>query len=167
VGVFDIGGLPEILEKEGNDWRKPQAISLPVLVNGEIGSEDWDHFRFHAEAGQKMIFDVSATRHGSRLDADVAILDERGEELAWVDDTTIFGDPHLEFTFSKTGDYVVRVGHGAGHRRSGENVRSGAISGLCDCLTCTALAATKSNPAGKVRAHRATLPPRAGNCLPR
>ena len=60
--------------------------------------------------GRTMIFDVSATRHGSRLDADVAILDERGEELAWVDDTTIFGDPHLEFTFAKTGDYVVRVG---------------------------------------------------------
>lgn len=120
VGVFDIGGLPEIVEKEGNDdWRKPQPISLPVLVNGEIGSEDWDHFRFHAEAGQKMIFDVSATRHGSRLDADVAILDERGEELAWVDDTTIFGDPHLQYTFLKTGDYVVRVGslNGGGNYR--------------------------------------------------
>ena len=66
-----------------------------------------------------MIFDVSATRHGSRLDADVAILDERGEELAWVDDTTIFGDPHLEFTFAKAGDYVVRVGslNGGGNYR--------------------------------------------------
>jgi len=120
VGVFDIGALPEIVEKENNDdWRKPQVIALPVLVNGDIGTEDWDHFRFHAEAGQKMIFDVSATRHGSRLDADVAILDERGEELAWVDDTTILGDPHLEFTFPKAGDYVVRVGslNGGGNYR--------------------------------------------------
>lgn len=120
VGVFDIGALPEILEKEDNDnWKKPQPITLPVLVNGNIGTEDWDHFRFHAEAGETMIFDVSATRHGSRLDADVALLDERGEELAWVDDTTIFGDPHLTFTFTKPGDYVVRVGslNGGGNYR--------------------------------------------------
>jgi hypothetical protein len=121
VGILDIGALPEIQEKENNDdWRKPQAIALPVLVNGAIGSEDWDHFRIHAEAGQKLIFDVSATRYGSRLDADLAILDSSsGTELAWIDDTTIFGDPHLEFTFDKAGDYVIRVGslNGGGNYR--------------------------------------------------
>ncbi|HYI92997.1 MAG TPA: hypothetical protein VEX68_05600 [Bryobacteraceae bacterium] len=111
VGVFDIGALPEIRETEKNDdYRKPQPISLPVLVKGIIADEDWDHFGFKAEAGETLVFDVSATRHGSRLDADLAILDERGEELAWVDDVTIFGDPHLEYTFEKSGSYVVRVG---------------------------------------------------------
>ncbi len=111
VGVFDVGALPEIREIENNDdWRKPQPISLPVLVNGVVGNEDWDHFRFHADARETIIFDVSATRHGSRLDADIAILDGHGTEMAWVDDTTIFGDPHLEYTFAKAGDYVVRVG---------------------------------------------------------
>src|SRR6185369_7108154 len=84
VGVFDIGALPEINEVEDNDlWRKPQPITLPVLVNGIIGSEDWDHFQFHAKAKETLIFDVSAARHGSRLDADLAILDSRGMELAW------------------------------------------------------------------------------------
>jgi hypothetical protein len=120
VGVLDIGALPEIQEKENNDdWRKPQPIEFPVLVNGNISNEDWDHFRFHASAGQLLVFDVSATRHGSRLDADIAILDERGNELAWVDDTTIFGDPHLEFTFEKAGEYIVRVGslNGGGNYR--------------------------------------------------
>lgn len=111
VGVFDIGALPEIREQEKNDdWRRPQPISLPVLVNGTIGVEDWDHFRFHAEAGETLIFDVSATRHGSRLDSDLALLDDRGREIAWVDDTTIFGDPHLAHTFQQAGDYVIRVG---------------------------------------------------------
>lgn len=115
VGVFDIGALPEIRETETNDdFRKPQPVSLPVLVNGLITNEDWDHFRFEAKAGETLVFDVSATRHGSRLDADLAILDERGEELAWVDDSTIFGDPHLEYTFTKAGSYVVRVGSLAG-----------------------------------------------------
>ena len=115
VGVFDIGALPEIREVENNDdWRKPQPIAIPILVNGIIGNEDWDHFRVHAEAGETLIFDVSATRHGSRLDADLALLDERGSEIAWVDDTTIYGDPHLEHTFQKAGDFVIRVGSLAG-----------------------------------------------------
>lgn len=111
VGVFDIGSLPEIVELEKNDdWRKPQVIPLPVLVNGIIDNEDWDHFRIEAKAGETLVVDVSATRHGSRLDADLAILDQRGEELAWVDDTTIFGDPHLEYKFAESGTYIVRVG---------------------------------------------------------
>ena len=111
VGVFDIGGLPEVRESEKNDdWRKPQVVSLPVLVNGIIDNEDWDHFRIEAKAGETLVLDVSATRHGSRLDADLAILDQHGEELAWVDDTTIFGDPHLEYKFAESGTYIVRVG---------------------------------------------------------
>jgi hypothetical protein len=115
VGVFDIGALPEVLEKEGNDdFRKPQPINLPVLVNGMLGNEDWDHFRFHASAGETLIFDVSATRHGSRLDSDVAVLDGQGLELAWTDDTSIFGDPHLTYMFEKSGEYIVRVGSLAG-----------------------------------------------------
>ena len=53
---------------------------------------------------------MSAGRHGSRLDSDLAILDLAGRELAWVDDTAIYGDAHLEFTFEKTGVYIARVG---------------------------------------------------------
>lgn len=128
VGVFDIGALPEIRESENNDdYRKPQPISLPVLVNGIIGNEDWDHFGFKAKAGETLVFDVSATRHGSRLDADLAILDEHGEELAWVDDVTIFGDPHLEYTFEKSGSYVVRVGSLAGGAASDYRLSVGRL----------------------------------------
>ena len=97
VGVFDIGALPEVREAEPNDhWRKPQDVNLPVLINGVIGAEDWDHFGFRDAAGETIVFDVSAARHGSRLDADLAILDERGNELAWVDDSTIFAGSHSE-----------------------------------------------------------------------
>jgi hypothetical protein len=128
VGVFDIGALPEIRESEKNDdFRKPQSISLPVLVNGLITDEDWDHFGFQAAAGETLVFDVSATRHGSRLDADLAILDSHGEELAWVDDSTIFGDPHLEYTFEKAGSYIVRVGSLGGGPTSDYRLSAGRL----------------------------------------
>lgn len=128
VGVFDLGAVPEILEVEDNDdWHKPQLISLPVLVNGIIKSEDWDHFQFHAAAGEILVFDVSATRHGSRLDADLALLDKQGNEIAWVDDTTIFGDPHLVHKFESAGDYVVRVGSLAGGPNADYRLTVGAL----------------------------------------
>ena len=128
IGVFDIGALREIREVEGNDdFRKPQRVQLPLLVNGIIGSEDWDHFSFEAAAGETLVFDVSATRHGSRLDADLAILDPNGEELAWVDDTTIFGDPHLEYTFQQAGTYLVRVGSLAGGASSDYRLAAGRL----------------------------------------
>ena len=128
LGVFDIGTLPEIQEAEDNDnWRKPQVITFPVLVNGVIRTEDWDHFGFHARAGQTIVFDVSATRHGSRLDADLAILDAKGNELAWVDDTTVFGDPHLQYTFTKEGDYIIRVGSLAGNPNADYRLSAGEL----------------------------------------
>ncbi len=43
-----VGALPGIEEREDNDrWKKPQVITLPVLVNGTIRNEDCDHFQFH------------------------------------------------------------------------------------------------------------------------
>jgi hypothetical protein len=108
-------------------WPKPQDVNLPVLINGVIGAEDWDHFRFRAAAGETIVFDVSAGRHGSRLDADLAILDERGNELAWVDDSTILADPHLEYTFEKAGEYVVRVGSLAGGPQSDYRLAAGRL----------------------------------------
>jgi hypothetical protein len=128
VGVFDIGSLDEISEAEPNDDpRKPQKITLPVLVNGVIGNEDWDHFQFHAAAGETLAFEVMATRNGSRLDADLAILDAQGRELAWNDDYYIFGDPRIEYRFDTAGDYVVRVGSLAGSATSDYRLIAGRV----------------------------------------
>lgn len=128
VGVFHVGSLPELAESEpNNDPRKPQPITLPAVVNGVVDTEDWDHFRFEAKAGETLSFDVLATRNGSRLDADVAILDEQGHELAWSDDYYIFGDPRLQYRFEKTGTYVVRVGSLAGSPLSNYRLVAGAL----------------------------------------
>jgi hypothetical protein len=128
AGVFDIGSLEEIREAEPNDDpRKPQKITLPAVVNGVIENEDWDHFQFHVEAGERVAFEVMATRNGSRLDADLAILDAKGRELAWNDDYYIFGDPRLEYQFKAGGDYVARVGSLAGGPMSDYRLIAGRV----------------------------------------
>jgi hypothetical protein len=79
VGVFHVGSLPRLNEIEpNNDLKHAQPITLPVMIDGVVDNEDYDVYRFHADAGQTLIFDVMATRAGSRLDSTIAILDEHG-----------------------------------------------------------------------------------------
>src|SRR5215831_16897416 len=110
VGVFHVGSLPRQNETEpNNDLKHAQAIRLPVMIDGIVEADDYDVFRFHAEAGETLIFDVMATRAGSRLDSTITILDDHGAELDHIDDYYIHKDPYLAFPVKKTADYFVRV----------------------------------------------------------
>src|SRR6185437_11258271 len=110
VGVFHVGSLPRLNEVEpNNDLAHAQKITLPVMIDGVVEADDYDVYRFHAEAGQTLVFDVMATRAGSRLDSTITILDERGAELDFIDDYYIHKDPYLSCAVTKTGDYFVRV----------------------------------------------------------
>ncbi len=110
VGVFHIGSLAGQREVEpNNDLSHAQQISLPAIIDGVVEDADYDVFRFHAEAGQMLIFDLLARRAGSWLDGTLGVLDERGNELDFNDDYYIHKDPHLEFRVPKTGNYYIRV----------------------------------------------------------
>ena len=110
VGVFHVGSLPAQRELEpNNDLAHAQKIALPAMVDGVVEEADYDVFRFHAEAGQVLVFDLLARRAGSLLDGTLGVLDERGNELDFNDDYYIHKDPHLEFRVQTTGDYFVRV----------------------------------------------------------
>ena len=62
---------------------------------------DYDYFRFEAKAGQTLTFDIAAERYESPLDSVLSLLDDRGVELAYIDDYYWFKDPHLVYTFAK------------------------------------------------------------------
>jgi hypothetical protein len=110
VGVFHVGSLSAQRELEpNNDLAHAQKIALPAMVDGVVEEADYDVFRFHAEAGQVMVFDLLARRAGSPLDSTLGVLDEHGNELDFNDDYYIHKDPHLEFRAKTSGDYFVRV----------------------------------------------------------
>ncbi len=110
VGVFHVTSLPCLRENEpNNDLPHAQLLSFPVLVDGIVTSGDYDLYRFHADSGQTLIFDLTATRAASRLDATLALLDVRGNELDFVDDSYIHKDPRLLFPVKTAGDYYLRV----------------------------------------------------------
>jgi hypothetical protein len=115
---FDVSDRKEIFEKEPNDDRQhAQPIEFPVLVNGTVKGGDYDYFRFTARAGQTLTFDVLATRNGSQLDSVIDLLDSAGTLLDYSDDYYMFKDPHLVYTFARSGTYFVRI-YGSGESGS-------------------------------------------------
>jgi hypothetical protein len=110
LGYFDVNTLVERTEKEPNDNReKAEGLEFPALVNGILKAGDYDYYRFSAKAGERITFDVLATRNGANTDAAMGVLDGEGEELAFSDDYYGFKDPHVKFVAPKDGAYFLRV----------------------------------------------------------
>lgn len=122
LGVSSIGQLvvveePVIPEKgDNNTPEKANPITLPGVVCGRIEAiEDVDYFKFQAEAGQHLTFEVFCARlqdkiHDLQKHADplLALFDAEGRELAGNDDS-YFADALLRCTVVKSGAYVLQV----------------------------------------------------------
>ncbi len=113
VYKFTISDEPEVLEVEPNDVReKPQSVSLPALVNGQVGAGDADHYEFTARKGERVIMNCSAYRlneasQGYFFPA-LYLFDATGRELAR--NSGYFSlDPLIDFTAPADGKYVVQV----------------------------------------------------------
>jgi hypothetical protein len=108
---FLVNQLPEIEEKEPNDdFKKPQTVPLPVIVNGRLAkTDDVDCFAVTLKKGQTLVAAVEANRTlRSPMDAVLQVLNADGFVLAQNDD--YFGiDPLLAFEAPKAGVYVVRL----------------------------------------------------------
>jgi len=116
---FYVGDLPEVNEVEPNsDKALPQVLpSLPVLVNGQITDSDRDYFRFHAQAGQKLVLSVLgraiepfiANAVPGWFDPCLTVYDGNGEQIAYADDFRTSPDPVMFLDVPKDGDYTVEL----------------------------------------------------------
>lgn len=116
---FDVGQLPEVLEREPNnpDWSEIQRVEAPVMLNGQITAGDIDQFRFKAKQGQKLVIEVQARRLIPYL-ADavpgwfqptVALYDSKGHETAFADDYKFDPDPVLYYEIPKEDEYKLEI----------------------------------------------------------
>lgn len=73
-----LGSEPEVPASGANTTlAQAQAIIVPVTVNAKLeGSENY--YRFHARKGEKLIFEVNASRLSSPLDSLLEIIDTNG-----------------------------------------------------------------------------------------
>jgi hypothetical protein len=116
---FYIGDLPEVSEVEPNSEKsQPQQLpGLPLVVNGQITDNDRDYFRFHAQAGQKLVLSVLgraiepfiANAVPGWFDPCLTVYDSTGEQVAYADDFRIRPDPVMFFPVPEDGDYTVEI----------------------------------------------------------
>ncbi|HUG94239.1 MAG TPA: hypothetical protein VML55_25645, partial [Planctomycetaceae bacterium] len=64
--LFVVDDLPSVAAKTDNKLRDAaQELALPVAVDGYVDGLSYHYFKFRAEAGQRIAFDVLARRIGS------------------------------------------------------------------------------------------------------
>lgn len=109
--LFRVGLYSELLESEPNGTLEAaHQLKVPATVNGTLGSAEVDHFRFHAEAEQRLVFDVESRRLGSALDPTLHLLAANGRELALSEDEPgLGGDARIDHTFKAAGEYILQV----------------------------------------------------------
>ena len=109
---FSVGVFPHVTEEDSdNDSREmAQAVEIPVTVNGTLDGADRDWYRFHGEAGQRLVFEAEARRAGSAVDPVIRVVDSAGNVIARNDDARGLGvDSRLEVALPRSGDYYVEL----------------------------------------------------------
>lgn len=110
--TFWVGPFPNEEEVEPNSSvAEAQKVSLNHTVNGVVKNEDVDYFEIAATKGQRISAEIEAIRlSGVMFDPYLAILDERGFELASSDDTELLlQDSTLSIIAPNDGVYRIEV----------------------------------------------------------
>ena len=114
VFPFEVTRDPEGLDTEPNNTvDKPQAIKLPVTINGQLlGNSDADSFAFDAAKGERLVFNCNAFRMNPASQAFffpvLYLYDAKGKEL--VRNNGYFSiDPLIDWTAPEAGKYVIQV----------------------------------------------------------
>jgi len=116
---FAVDDLPEVpAEKTADSAADAQKVTLPVIINGRIGTPGAAGvFRFGGHAGQAIVAEVYARRLDSPLDSFLRLTDAAGKQLAFNDDyedkgtglNTHHADSYLTATLPADGVYFIQV----------------------------------------------------------
>ena len=106
-----IDDLPVIAQSSGNhSLRSAQQIKLPVAVEGNCQSMAMDYYRFTGKKSQRVSAEIVAQRLGARMDSLLRLLDARGRELVYNDDSPGAGsDSRFSIILPADGDYFLEV----------------------------------------------------------
>ncbi len=106
-----VDDLPSVASVGSNvNFAAAQVVTVPTAVDGAVAGLNWQFFKFTAAAGQKLTIELLARRIGSSLDPMIRLLDAKGRELAYNDDTPgLSGDASIIHTFKDAGEYVIEL----------------------------------------------------------
>ncbi|MGF1582124.1 MAG: pre-peptidase [Gemmataceae bacterium] len=122
IGVSSLGQIvvvddPVVPEARKNNTKPDaQSIKLPLVLTGRLEvDEDVDYFKFTAQAGEHLTFEMFCARlqdkiHDLQQHAKpmLVLYDDEGRELA-SNDHFYFADPLLSYTTKKSGTFYLQV----------------------------------------------------------
>lgn len=109
--ILNITRGHDVDEQEPNGRSAQGLPDLPVTVFGEIdGGDDVDFYSFTASAGQTLIVDVDAEVLGSRLDAEINVMDPATGVEFFYNDQNDGDDPRFNIVLPYPGRYVIGIG---------------------------------------------------------
>ena len=80
--VFQVGTLSEILENDKHGTRETaMEVALPCVINGTVGSQQDDWYKFSAKKGRKIVLRCLAQELDSKMVPALALYDATGREL--------------------------------------------------------------------------------------
>ncbi|HET9531370.1 MAG TPA: PPC domain-containing protein, partial [Blastocatellia bacterium] len=101
----------DVEEAEPNGNLAQGLPGIPATIFGDIdGRTDVDFYSFVANAGQTLILDIDAEVIGSRLDAEINLLDPDSGVEFFYNDQNDGDDPRFNIVLPYTGRYVIGVG---------------------------------------------------------
>ncbi len=114
---FEVGTLPDVLEKEPNDAEGNRLDKLPVTVCGQVMRSDADRFTFAARKGQAILLRVQgrvfipyiADAVPGWFQPVLRLFDASGREVAYEDDYRFQVDPVMIFRAPADGDYTAEI----------------------------------------------------------
>lgn len=106
-----VDDLPTVVESQSNRAiDSAQTVTTSVGIEGHVDPVGEDYYRFHADAGESLSFEVLAQRLGTPLDALLTLYDEQGQRIVSADDDASSGaDCRLAYQFPKAGHYRVGI----------------------------------------------------------
>ena len=108
---FVVAPIDSVEVQESGDHQIREA-AMPVevnsIVNGVIAAREIDWFRFKAQANQTVTVEVIAERIDSRLDSELILYDQFGNEIDRNRDT-LGRDSLLHFTAADEGEYYLSL----------------------------------------------------------
>jgi len=109
--ILNISRGHDVDEQEPNGRSAQGLGDLPATVFGEIDvRDDVDFYSFTARAGQTLIVDADAEVLGSRLDAEINLIDPEAGVEFFYNDQYDGDDPGFNIVLPYTGRYVIGIG---------------------------------------------------------
>ena len=124
-----IGSLPEVKKSEKSE-NAAQPVMLPATMVGTITAPgDKDRYEFDGKTGEDVVFEVVASKVGSRLESLLALSDSSGRVLAEAGRRDNSPDATLHYRLPQDGKYTLTISdrEGSGGKEDYYRLDAGAL----------------------------------------